>query len=33
MAAAAPDDKVLPWPGLNLLGKALMVARDMLAPQ
>lgn len=22
-----------PWPGLNLLGKALMVARDMLSPQ
>ena len=22
-----------PWPGLNLLGKALMVARDMLAPR
>lgn len=22
-----------PWPGLNLLGKALMVARDMLTPQ
>jgi ribA/ribD-fused uncharacterized protein len=33
MESAAPDQETLPWPGLNLLGKALMVARDMLTPR
>lgn len=33
MESAGPDDIELPWPGLNLLGKALMAARTMLTPQ
>ncbi len=33
IAAMAPDDREVPWPGLNLLGKALMAARTMLTQQ